>query len=69
VPKAGSIKALIRMATLLAAFAVHNARAQTAITPEQARTIAKEAYIYANPMVDSYRILYSYFVDRDDPDF
>ena len=33
------------------------------------RAMAKEANIYANPVVDSYRILYGYFVDRDDPDF
>lgn len=39
------------------------------ITPEEARAIAKEAYIYANPIVDSYRILYSYFVDRSSKDF
>lgn len=42
---------------------------QTAVAPEEARAIAKEAYIYANPLVDSYRILYSYFVDEDDSDF
>jgi len=39
------------------------------VSPEEARAIAKEAYIYANPVVDSYRILYSYFVDRSSPDF
>lgn len=39
------------------------------ITPAEARAIAKEAYIYANPVVDSYRVLHSYFVDRSSPDF
>lgn len=39
------------------------------LTPEEARAIAKEAYIYANPVVDSYRILHSYFVDTDHADF
>ena len=34
------------------------------ITPAEARVIAKEAYIYGFPLVDSYRIQYSYFVDR-----
>jgi hypothetical protein len=38
-------------------------------TPDEARAIAKEAYIYGFPIVDSYRILYSYFVDRNDPEF
>ena len=34
----------------------------------EARAIAKEAYIYGFPLVDSYRILYSYFVDRSSPE-
>ncbi|MET0892948.1 MAG: DUF1254 domain-containing protein [Pseudoxanthomonas sp.] len=36
---------------------------------EQVRKIAKDAYIYGFPMVDSYRIQYSYFVDRSDPEY
>ena len=39
------------------------------VTPEEARAIAKEAYVYGNPAVDGYRIMYSYFVDTDHPDF
>ncbi|WP_319431327.1 DUF1254 domain-containing protein [Mycobacterium sp. RTGN5] len=39
------------------------------LTPEQVRTIAKEAYIYGFPMVDNYRVQYSYFVDTDDPEY
>ena len=39
------------------------------VTPGEARAIAREAYIYANPVVDSYRILYATFVDRNDPEF
>jgi len=39
------------------------------VTPAEARAIAKEAYIYANPPVDSYRILYGSFVDRNDPEY
>ena len=38
-------------------------------TPAEAREIAEEAYTYANPIVDSYRIIYSSFVDRDDPEY
>jgi hypothetical protein len=30
-----------------------------AVTPEQARAIAKEAYIYGYPMVDNYRVQYA----------
>ena len=40
-----------------------------ALTPEQARTIAKEAYIYGFPVVDSYRVQYAYFVDQDNPEY
>jgi hypothetical protein len=37
--------------------------------PEEVRTIAKEAYIYGFPLVDSYRIQYSYFADPAGPEF
>src|SRR5438093_6431857 len=39
------------------------------ITPAEARAIVKEAYIYGFPLVDNYRIQYSYFVDRQNPEF
>jgi hypothetical protein len=39
------------------------------ITPEEARIIAREAYVYGFPVVDNYRIQYTYFVDRDNPEF
>jgi len=39
------------------------------VTPEEARAIAKEAYIYGYPMVDSYRIQYAYFVDKHDKSY
>ena len=40
-----------------------------AVTPEQAREIAQEAYIYGFPMVDNYRVLYSYFGDTQSPEY
>src|SRR5262249_2892663 len=43
--------------------------AQDAVSPAEARAIAKEAYIYGFPMVDGYRIQYAYFVDRNNPEF
>jgi hypothetical protein len=43
--------------------------AQTRVIPAEARAIAKDAYIYAYPMVDNYRILYAYFVDRQNKEF
>lgn len=45
------------------------AKAEITVTPEEARAIAKEAYIYGYPMVDSYRIQYGYFVDKNDPEY
>jgi len=39
------------------------------VTPEQARAIAKEAYIYGFPMVDNYRVMYSYFVNKQNPEY
>src|SRR5271166_6377623 len=61
---------LARGASLLALFPFTLvARAETSISPEEARAIAKEAYIYGFPMVDSYRIEHAYFVDRANPEF
>ena len=39
------------------------------LSPDDARAIAKEAYIYGFPMVDGYRIQYDYFQDRKNPEF
>lgn len=39
------------------------------ISPAELREIVKDAYIYGFPLVDSYRIQYSYFVDRTHPEF
>src|SRR5580698_5211272 len=46
--------------------AVH---ARAGVTPAEARAIAREAYIYGFPLVDSYRIQYKYFVDSKNPEF
>jgi hypothetical protein len=46
-----------------------NASAEDQVSPAEARAIAKEAYIYGFPVVDSYRILYAYFVDPNNPEF
>jgi hypothetical protein len=46
------------------------AQAQAAdVTAEEARAIAKEAYIYGFPMVDNYRIQHAYFVDAKNPEY
>ncbi len=38
-------------------------------SPQEIRAIAKEAYIYGFPLVDSYRIQYSYFADPAGPEY
>lgn len=38
-------------------------------SPDEARAIGKEATIYGFPLVDSYRVQYSYFVDLGSPEF
>ena len=38
-------------------------------TAEQTRAIAKEAYIYGFPMVDSYRIQNAYFINTANPEY
>ena len=45
------------------------AMAQTGTSPAEVRSIAKEAYIYGFPMVDSYRIQHAYFVDKNGPEY
>jgi hypothetical protein len=56
---------LVAMALLIGAGAV----CAQPLTPGEARAIAKEATIYGFPLVDNYRVQYSYFVDRNNPDF
>jgi hypothetical protein len=54
---------------LLPSFRFTAARAQSSVSPAEARAIAKEAYIYGEPMVDNYRIQHAYFVDRANPEY
>lgn len=56
-------------AVLLMALQFDPLSAQTSITPAEARAITKEAYIYGFPIVDSYRIQYDYFQDKNNPEF
>lgn len=47
----------------------NNDTSDSEITVDEARSIAKEAYVYGYPMVDCYRIHYAYFVDKDNTEF
>ncbi len=54
---------------ILSAMAIPVSSYAADVTPAEARAIAKEAYVYGYPMVDSYRIEYGYFVDSKDPEY
>jgi hypothetical protein len=58
----------IKPLLLTLAFPLVLTAAHAAETTET-RAIAKDAYIYGYPMVDSYRILHAYFVNRDSPEY
>jgi len=50
------------------ALACSGASAQP-ISPDEARAIAKEAYVYGFPLVDNYRIQHAYFQDSNHPEY
>ncbi|MEO8303167.1 MAG: DUF1254 domain-containing protein [Betaproteobacteria bacterium] len=54
---------------LLPTGAASAAGAAPAVTPAEARAIAKEAYIYGYPLVDNYRVQYAYYVDKNNLNF
>lgn len=56
------------LTAILSAHTGMSARAAT-VTTAEARVIAKEAYIYGFPMVDSYRIQHAYFVNPQSPEY
>ena len=55
----------IMVLALATCFASSNAMAQTNVTPEQARAIAKEAYIFNYPLVMYYRTMYLQAIDTE----
>jgi len=57
------------LVTALAAVLAFTTIRAADISPAEARAIAKEAYIYGFPLVDNYRIQYSYFQDKQNPEF
>jgi hypothetical protein len=64
-----ALRTIVRAMAMLSSVPFTVAHAQTSITPTEVRAIAREAYIYGFPLVDSYRIQYGYFVDRQNPEF
>jgi hypothetical protein len=66
--KIPTIKSLLLMA---AAFVAVSSRAIAAdkVTPEEARNIAKEAYIFSYPLAMQYHTLYAQAIDSKSPDY
>jgi hypothetical protein len=70
---------MLTLAGLALTLSAHGATGSTAVTgtqgveakpaPAELREIVREAYIYGFPIVDSYRIQHSYFVDRSHPEY
>jgi hypothetical protein len=67
--KTTALKSLAYATALVMSSSFSVGQAQTSVTPAEARAIAKEAYIYGFPMVDSYRIQHAYFVDKNNPEY
>ncbi len=62
------IKFLVVLAIGIFAFSACNQKAPE-LTPDEAKQIAKEAYIYGFPMVLNYKTMYSYAVDKKSPEY
>jgi hypothetical protein len=68
--EAGDFLLTVLIVFVLGALAVTSAPATAQqLTPAEARAIAKQATIYGFPLVDNYRVQYSYFVDRGGDQF
>jgi hypothetical protein len=50
-------------------FACVSDAAAEKLTLAEVQAIAKEAYVYGFPLVDNYRVMYSYAINENDPEF
>jgi len=62
-------KAALLLGMLIVAMAFLNSCTQKELSPEEVRTIAKEAYIYGYPLVMNYKTLYAYTLDKNNPEY
>ncbi len=61
---------MLLLISLITLFAINSACNQQAkLTPEEAKTIAKEAYIYGFPMVMGYKLMYAYTLDENNSEY
>jgi hypothetical protein len=64
-----SISAALTVTALLCLMVLPIRGSAQSISPAEARTIAKDAYIYGFALVDNYRILYPYFMNNGSQEF
>ena len=62
---------LLRIAWLLlgAACFIVGCSSQQDLSPEEAKQIAKEAYVYGFPLVVNYKTMYMYALDENSPEY
>jgi len=66
----GANSSLVYAVTLLVlAIGGLPAYAQPKVTPAEARAIAQKAYIYGYPLLDQYRIMYAFSIDKTNPEY
>ncbi|PTR32514.1 hypothetical protein C8J98_10567 [Luteibacter sp. OK325] len=57
------------VAVLVATMALGASDARAGVSEAEARVIARDAYVYGLPMVDTYRVMYAYSVDKGNPQY
>jgi hypothetical protein len=67
--RASALAAVLSIPLALAACAESSDTPADPVTPEQAREIAQQAYVYGFPIVDSHRVMYAYFVNPESPSY
>ncbi len=60
---------LCLMITTLMLFSFSSCTQQPKVTPEEAKAIAKEAYVYGLPMVVNYKTMYMYALNEKSPEY
>jgi len=60
---------LSRTAMSAALFILVLPAAHAAVSEAEARAVSRDAYVYGLPMVDTYRVMYAYSVDKDNPQY
>ncbi len=67
--KSRTVVAALMLAAVLAGQTDTNSVLGQELAPVEAQTIAREAYIYGYPIVESYRTMYAFAIDRDGAEF